>query len=75
VIGVGAAASVQFGGRRSVRLRVVAVDSRPTYHGYAWITGYVLDRDGLAVEKRDVFVQLAGLVLMRAARRPVRRLR
>ncbi|MEQ4301641.1 hypothetical protein ABNF97_09655 [Plantactinospora sp. B6F1] len=69
VIGVGAAASVQFGGERKLRMRVVAVDFRATYYGYAWIAGYMLDRDGMAIDKREIFVQVAGLVLLRPAAR------
>lgn len=54
-------------------LRVVAVDARPTYYGFAWGTGYVVDREGAAIDKRDVFVQIAGLVLLQASQRPVPR--
>ncbi|MEQ4304854.1 hypothetical protein ABNF97_26315 [Plantactinospora sp. B6F1] len=69
MIGVGSAASVQFRGERKLTLRVVAVDSRPTYYGFAWITGYVVDRAGVATDKREVYVQVAGLVLLQPARR------
>ncbi|WFE65520.1 hypothetical protein [Micromonospora sp. WMMD714] len=55
------AASVQFAGERALRLRVVSVCDRPTYDGWVWLTGYVLDRRGEATAKREVFVQLAGL--------------
>ncbi|MEU7980849.1 hypothetical protein AB0B63_20230 [Micromonospora sp. NPDC049081] len=55
------AASVQFAGERALRLRVVSVCDRPTYDGWIWLTGYVLDRRGEATAKREVFVQLAGL--------------
>ncbi|MFD0970746.1 hypothetical protein [Plantactinospora endophytica] len=74
VIGVGPAASIQFGGRRSLRFRVIAVDSRPTYYGFAWITGYVVDRHGAAEDKREIYVQVAGLVLLRPAPRSRRRI-
>ncbi|WP_329009469.1 hypothetical protein OG271_25045 [Micromonospora rifamycinica] len=55
------AASVQFAGERALRLRVVSVCDRPTYDGWLWLTGYVLDRRGEATAKREVFAQLAGL--------------
>ncbi|QDY08466.1 hypothetical protein FJK98_15955 [Micromonospora sp. HM134] len=55
------AASVQFTGERALRLRVVSVSDRPTYDGWVWLTGYVLDRRGEATARREVFVRLAGL--------------
>jgi hypothetical protein len=38
---VGASASVQFAGDRSVMLRVIRVHDRPTYAGWIWLDGYV----------------------------------
>ncbi|MGY0007229.1 hypothetical protein [Micromonospora sp. I033] len=61
-------ASVQFAGDRALTFRVVAVCPRPTYTGWVWLTGYVLDRRGQAVDRREVFVQLAGV--RRAASAP-----
>lgn len=55
-------ASVQFAGTRALMFRVLAVDRKPTYYQWAWITGYVLDQAGEAVERREIFVQPAGLV-------------
>ncbi|SIM77023.1 hypothetical protein [Micromonospora cremea] len=60
-------ASVQFAGDRALTFRVVSVSDQPTYHGWIWLTGYVLDRRGEATAKREVYVQLAGL---RPARAP-----
>ncbi|MET8836469.1 hypothetical protein ABZV78_21445 [Micromonospora sp. NPDC004540] len=54
-------ASVQFAGDRALTFRVVSVCPRPTYTGWVWLTGYVLDRRGQAVDRREVFVQLTGL--------------
>ncbi|WP_416903311.1 hypothetical protein [Micromonospora echinospora] len=55
-------ASVQFGEGRALTLRVVAVHhDRPTFDGWIWLTGYVLDTDGMATAKRELFVQPAGL--------------
>ncbi|PZF96487.1 hypothetical protein C1I93_13825 [Micromonospora endophytica] len=54
-------ASVQFAGNRALLFRVVSVSDRPTYHGWIWLTGYVLDRRGEAIDKREIYVQLAGL--------------
>ncbi|MGN9811526.1 hypothetical protein ACTMSW_19490 [Micromonospora sp. BQ11] len=54
-------ASVQFAGGRALTFRVVSVSDQPTYHGWIWLTGYVLNRRGQATAKREVYVQLAGL--------------
>ncbi|MFE9189419.1 hypothetical protein ACFYL6_07410 [Micromonospora sp. NPDC007208] len=64
---IGEACSVQFTGDRALRFRLVSVDPRPTYHGWVWLTGYVLNDKGLAVDKREVFVRQAGLQVLRAA--------
>jgi hypothetical protein len=58
---VGRSASVQFAGDRGLRVRVVRVDRKPTYDGWAWLTVYVLGPDGDAVARRDIYVQVAGL--------------
>ncbi|MFI6822459.1 hypothetical protein ACIBJE_16115 [Micromonospora sp. NPDC050187] len=53
---------MQFGGERALTLRVVAVlDDRPTFDGWIWLAGYVLDAKGLATDRRELFVQFAGL--------------
>ncbi|WP_245669924.1 hypothetical protein [Micromonospora mirobrigensis] len=70
VLLIGAAASVQFAGRRELRLRLVSVDAGPTYHGWIWLTGHVLDEKGLAVAKREVYVQRAGVRLLVPVRPP-----
>ncbi|MFY1615610.1 hypothetical protein [Micromonospora sp. WMMD736] len=54
-------ASVQFAGERALTFRVVSVSDQPTYDGWVWLTGYVLDRRGDATARREIFVQLAGL--------------
>ncbi|MEV1145271.1 hypothetical protein [Micromonospora sp. NPDC049799] len=54
-------ASVQFAGSRALTFRVVAASEQPTYAGWIWLTGYVLDRSGRATARREVYVQLAGL--------------
>jgi hypothetical protein len=54
-------ASVQFAGASAIRLRVIHVDDRPTYPGWCWLDGYQLDAWGQAVQRRSVFVRLAGL--------------
>ncbi len=53
-------ASVQFAGQRFL-FRVISLCPKPTYDGWAWLTGYVLDKHGSATEKREIFVQVAGL--------------
>ncbi|MCG5437409.1 hypothetical protein PSH25_001317 [Micromonospora sp. PSH25] len=37
-------ASVQFVGDRALTFRVVSVCDRPTYEGWVWLTGHVLNR-------------------------------
>ncbi|WP_405432266.1 hypothetical protein [Micromonospora sp. NBC_00617] len=54
-------ASVQFAGDRALTFRVVSVSDQPTYHGWIWLTGYLLNRRGDATAKREVYVLLAGL--------------
>ncbi|MEU7924108.1 hypothetical protein [Micromonospora sp. NPDC049801] len=52
---------MQFAGERALTFRVVSVCTRPTYQGWAWLIGYVIDRRGVATAKREIFVQLIGL--------------
>jgi hypothetical protein len=66
VVRIGREASVQFAGERSLVLRVTVVSDRPTYEGWAWLTGYVLDAEGQAIDRREVFVQVAGVSLLQA---------
>ncbi|MBM0234564.1 hypothetical protein JNW91_23700 [Micromonospora sp. STR1_7] len=67
---IGGSCSVQFAGDRALRLRLVSVDPRPTYHGWVWLVGYVLNDKGVAVDKREVYVQRAGVRTLRAAPAP-----
>ena len=62
VVIVGSAASVQFAGRHGFPFRVIHVDARPTYDGWAWLDGYQLDSRGQAVARRKIFVRRSGLV-------------
>ncbi|MEV4753913.1 hypothetical protein AB0J86_02180 [Micromonospora sp. NPDC049559] len=81
VLHLTSAASVQFA--NPILFRVIRVHDWPTYHGWIWLDGYELNAQGDAVERRSIFVQLAGLrqvrpnfdARARAARpaRPVRR--
>ncbi|MFF0371249.1 hypothetical protein [Micromonospora sp. NPDC005087] len=61
VVFIGRECSVQFAKQRALRMRVVSVDSTPTYQGWIWLTGYVLNKRGEAVNKREVYVMKAGL--------------
>ncbi|MFY1635124.1 hypothetical protein ACN27F_17930 [Solwaraspora sp. WMMB335] len=61
VLMIGPEASVQFAGDRGFRFRVISVDSKPTYEGWVWLAGYILDRHGDATERREIFVQRRGL--------------
>ncbi|WSR60096.1 hypothetical protein OG400_24410 [Micromonospora ureilytica] len=67
-------ASVQFAGDRALTFRVVSVCDRPTYEGWIWLTGYVLNRRGNATAKREVYVQLAGLTASGQPNQPEPRL-
>ncbi|OJF12799.1 hypothetical protein BG844_18660 [Couchioplanes caeruleus subsp. caeruleus] len=53
---------MQFAGGRSVRFRIISVDPRVTYAGWVWLVGYVVGAGGEADERREVFVQRAGLL-------------
>ncbi|PRY19980.1 hypothetical protein [Pseudosporangium ferrugineum] len=63
VLNIGHAASVQFAGSSRLVFRVISISQRPTYVGWAWLTGYALDDAGAAIERREIFVCLAGLRL------------
>ena len=61
VLRVDGYASPQFRGRSALIFRVISVCKKDTYYGWVWLTGYVLDQAGLAVEKREIFVKKSGL--------------
>jgi hypothetical protein len=61
VVYVGRAASVQFAGRNGFNFRIIRIDEKPTYEGWVWLDGYQLGPYGAAIERRRIFVQLAGL--------------
>lgn len=61
VLFIGRAASVRFSGANAFNFRVIRVDDKPTYDGWLRLEGYVLGPHGDAIERRSVFVQLAGL--------------
>jgi len=65
---IGRRASVQF--RTPFLFRVIGVDRRETYPGWAWLDGYQLDGDGHATERRSIFVRLAGVVYPPPPARP-----
>jgi hypothetical protein len=64
VIRIDGRASVQFGADRALIFRVTKVSDAPTYCGWVWLAGYVLDDEGQAVERREIFVQRSGLRLL-----------
>jgi hypothetical protein len=59
VLRVTRAASVQFS--TPMLFRVIRVHDWSTYSGWAWLDGYELNSVGDAVERRSIFVQIAGL--------------
>jgi hypothetical protein len=66
-------ASVQFAGLRHLIIRVGKVRECTTYQGWVWLRGYVLDRQGTAVEQREIFAKVAGLKPAKLAPSPERR--
>jgi hypothetical protein len=54
-------ASVQFTGERALIFRVIAVPKISNYDGWVWLTGYVLDHTGKAMDRREIYVRLDGL--------------
>nr|WTA66659.1 hypothetical protein OHB51_30055 [Micromonospora sp. NBC_00855] len=63
VVLIESACSVQFSGERALRLRLTAVGSVDPYDGWVWLTGYVLNAKGMATDKREVYVQRAGIAI------------
>jgi hypothetical protein len=63
VLRIDGRASVQFQGDRALRFQVIRVDQRPTYDGWLWLEGYVLNNRGRAVQRRRIFVRQTGLRL------------
>lgn len=53
------AASVQF--TSPMLFRIIRCHDWPTYDGWIWLDGYQLSAIGDAVERRSVFVRIAGL--------------
>ncbi|MEU7933642.1 hypothetical protein [Micromonospora echinofusca] len=70
LLAVDGRASVQFAGDRALTFRVVSVCDQPTYAGWIRLTGYVLNRRGEATDKREIYVQLAGLPFGHGLSRP-----
>ena len=58
---LGRDASVQFGGRCAITLRIIRVLDWETFYGWRWVDGYVLNAAGDAVERRTVYIQPDGL--------------
>jgi hypothetical protein len=67
-------ASVQFSSFPFVFrvIRVMEKETRDTYRTWAWLDGYQLGADGDAVQRRQIFVQPAGLHVVEAAKRTPR---
>ncbi|MGC4808318.1 hypothetical protein ACLQ2V_25170 [Micromonospora sp. DT233] len=69
VVEVTRAASVQFVSRPFVARVIRVRDDLVTYHGWCWLDVYQLDAKGDAVERRTIFVQPAGLGVVRCTGR------
>lgn len=59
VIHVTREASVQFAS--PMLFRVIRVHDWSTYDGWTWLDGYELNSAGEAIDRRSIFVQVAGL--------------
>lgn len=59
VLRITQAASVQFAA--AILFRVIRVHDWSTYDGWTWLDGYELNARGEAVERRSIFVKVAGL--------------
>jgi hypothetical protein len=70
VILIGPTAGAQFAGGRHLIMRVSKITASKSWDGMAWIDGYVLNPQGVATERREVYVQVNGLrPVARAANR------
>lgn len=56
---------------RPIDFRLIRVQPGSTWEGMAFLDGYELDRRGAAVERRTVYVIVAGLRLVTPAALPV----
>ncbi|SCE90807.1 hypothetical protein GA0070607_3083 [Micromonospora coriariae] len=66
VIRLTRAASPQF--VRPLTIRVIReLADRHTYHGWVWVEGYELGRNGVALAKRELFVLREGVRVLTAA--------
>jgi hypothetical protein len=61
VLVIDGSGSVQFAGDNQMMFRVTKVDEQETYAGWVWLHGYSLAPGGEAKDKREIFVQIAGL--------------
>jgi hypothetical protein len=61
---IGADCGVQFASGRDLTLRVTVTEDSKSWDGIAWITGYVLNHAGQAIERREVYVIVAGLTIL-----------
>jgi hypothetical protein len=59
MVRLGKAASVQFS--EPILFRLIRVLPYYTYTGWVWLDGYEMNSAGDAVERREVFVQWAGI--------------
>ncbi|WP_430500943.1 hypothetical protein ACQRWP_04520 [Micromonospora trifolii] len=44
-----------------IRFRLIRILPLVTYDGWAWLDGYQVDRNGLAIARREIYVQPAQL--------------
>lgn len=70
LVHIGPRASVQFDGDRGFLMRVIRPHAWSTLTGWTWLDGYQLDHQGNAVERRSVFVRVAGIRRIPVQRRP-----
>jgi hypothetical protein len=73
VLRLGAAASPQFSDDRPLTVRLIRIHDWATYEGWRWLDCYVLNEAGDAVDRRSLFVSLAGLRRLPVSSFPRRR--
>ncbi|MEV4620505.1 hypothetical protein AB0J74_17580 [Asanoa sp. NPDC049573] len=61
MLALGREASVQFDGANAILARVIRCHDWPTYEGWCWLDVYQITAAGDAVERRSVFVRVAGM--------------
>jgi hypothetical protein len=73
LVALSRSASVQFAGERAILLSVIDVSLKTYTEGWCYLTGYEVNADGDANAKREVFVKISGLRIVRRSNLPRQR--